>query len=311
MSLLYRRFAWSTRYVYATQPMFFAIRNVATTQDEGFVKPELSRTELKKVDVPFVKTPVERHHPAPIRSEFSGEKPMSSRDLEQLDVGLYSHRKATNWSDFLALGIVRGLRIPVDVFFSKRYMNRAVVLETVAAVPGMVAGVSRHLRSLRQMRHDGGWIVHLLSEAENERMHLMTWMRVCQPNLLERALVGITQAGFFTVFALLYALSPRTAHRVVGYLEEEAIISYTQFLAEIDSGHIPNIDAPDIARWYWNLAPDAKLKDVVMAVRYDEALHRDVNHHLSDRILHRREDLTVPLRQSESGITVTLPRDKV
>ena len=255
----------------------------------------------------LVKTPVERHYPRPIRSEFAGRVPLSSKDLEELPVSLYSHRKPITWSDYFALGVVRALRIPADAFFSKRYLNRAAVLETVAAVPGMVAAMIRHLRSLRRMKHDGGWISHLLTEAENERMHLMTWMRVCQPNILERSLIGGTQAVFFTWFALLYALSPRTAHRVVGYLEEEAIISYTRFLDEIDSGRIPNIDAPDIAKWYWNLQPNAKLRDVVLAIRYDEALHRDVNHHFSDRIFNGKQDLLVPLRQSECGITVKLP----
>jgi len=32
---------------------------------------------------------------------------------------------------------------------------------------------------------------------------------------------------------------------------------------------------------YWNLAPDARLRDVVLVVRGDEAMHRDVNHELS------------------------------
>jgi ubiquinol oxidase len=257
--------------------------------------------------VELVKTPVERHYPRPIRSEFAGRKPLSSKDLEELDCSLYSHRKPVTWSDFVALGIVKALRVPADAFFSKRYLNRAVVLETVAAVPGMVAAMIRHLRSLRRMKHDGGWISHLLNEAENERMHLMTWMRVCQPNILERSLVGATQAAFFSCFALLYALTPRTAHRVVGYLEEEAVISYTLFLQEIDIGRIQNVDAPDIAKWYWNLQPNAKLRDVVLAVRYDEALHRDVNHHFSDRIFNGKQDLLVPLRQSECGLTVTVP----
>lgn len=42
-----------------------------------------------------------------------------------------------------------------------------------APVPGMVGAMQRHLRSLRKMTHDGGFISHLLHEAENERMHLM------------------------------------------------------------------------------------------------------------------------------------------
>ena len=64
-----------------------------------------------------------------------------------------------------------------------------MMLETVAAVPGMVAGMLLHLKSLRLFQHSGGWIRALLEEAENERMHLMTFMEVSKPNFLERALV--------------------------------------------------------------------------------------------------------------------------
>lgn len=37
----------------------------------------------------------------------------------------------------------------------------------------MVAGMLRHLKSLRKMERDNGWINTLLQEAENERMHLV------------------------------------------------------------------------------------------------------------------------------------------
>ena len=149
----------------------------------------------------------------------------------------------------------------------------------------------RHLRSLRQCKHDGGWIHHLLHESENERMHLLTWIKIIEPNLAERMLVTLVQGVFFNAYMLAYLLFPKTCHRFVGYLEEEAVISYTAFLNEIDKGNIENVKAPQIAIDYWNLAPDATLRDVVLAVRLDEAAHRDVNHHLSDRIMSQKEDL--------------------
>lgn len=61
-------------------------------------------------------------------------------------------------------------------------------------------------------------------------MHLMTWMRISQPNWWERSLITLVQGGFYNMFFMLYLISPRTAHRVVGYLEEEAIVSYNSFL---------------------------------------------------------------------------------
>jgi ubiquinol oxidase len=80
------------------------------------------------------------------------------------------------------------------------------------------------------------------------------------------------------VFFVIYVFFPRTAHRIVGYFEEEAVYSYTEYLREIDEGRLPNIAAPQIAIDYWKLSADATLRDVVIAVREDEAKHRDVNH---------------------------------
>ncbi|RKP37499.1 alternative oxidase-domain-containing protein [Dimargaris cristalligena] len=247
--------------------------------------------------------PPELHHaytPQPIRDEFKTDAPLTTADLEQLEIYPTAHREPADWTDRLALTTVKILRKPTDWFFKKKYVHRAVMLETVAAVPGMVGAMLRHLRSLRGLKHDGGWIGHLLHEAENERMHLMTWMRICNPNWFDRTLVLAVQGGFFNLFFALYLITPRVAHRVVGYLEEEAILSYTAFLNEIDAGRIENVAAPEIAVQYWNLDPaTATLRDVVLAVRADEALHRDTNHHFADRIHTHNEDLHQDLHSAD------------
>jgi len=200
------------------------------------------------------------------------------------DVELDVHHATRDWSDRVAYGITRGLRFLADTFFAKRYGNRAIVLETVAAVPGLVGAALVHLRCLRWMRDDAGWIRTLMEEAENERMHLMTFIEIARPNILERALVLVAQAAFFTFFLLLYLLSSRTAHRLVGYFEEQAVISYSQYLHEIDSGRVENVPAPQIAKDYWRLPANARLREVVLAVRADEAGHRDVNHGFADEL---------------------------
>ena len=128
------------------------------------------------------------------------------------------------------------------------------------------------------MRDDEGWIRTLMEEAENERMHLMTFIEIAKPTWFERMVILGVQGVFLVGFSLLYLISAKTAHRVVGYFEEEAVTSYTLYLEEIDEGRSPNVPAPAIARHYWKLADDATLRDVVLVVRADEAHHRDVNH---------------------------------
>jgi len=134
------------------------------------------------------------------------------------------------------------------------------------------------------MKSDHGWIRTLLEEAENERMHLMTFIHIAKPSRLERALVLLAQGVFYNFFFLLYVISPKTAHRVVGYLEEEAIYSYTEYLAGVDNGTYANVPAPRIAIDYWKLATDARLRDVIIAVRADEAHHRDINHEFASKL---------------------------
>lgn len=174
------------------------------------------------------------------------------------------------------------MRYFADTVFARRYGHRAIVLETIAAVPGMVGGALQHLRALRRMESDRGWIRALLDEAENERMHLMTFVHIARPTIFERMLILVAQGVFYNLFFLLYLISSKTAHRLVGYLEEEAVHSYSEYLDGLDRGVHANVPAPGIAIDYWNLPKDARLREVIIAVRADEANHRDVNHGFAD-----------------------------
>ena len=201
--------------------------------------------------------------------------------LDLARVPAVEHAPPAGLGDRVAFALCKAMRFGADLFFRRRYLHRAVVLETVAAVPGMVGATLQHLRSLRVMRGRADMVKVLMEEAENERMHLMAFVDICQPTLAERLLVLLVQGVFFNAFFLLYLLSPAVGHRLVGYFEEEAVVSYTRFLEEIDAGRIANLDIPDFARRYWNLPPDAALRELVVAVRADEQHHRDVNHGLA------------------------------
>jgi hypothetical protein len=230
---------------------------------------------------------------------------------EELKAVEVLHREAKTLGDKLAWGIVRFARWGFDfvsgykhkpipqgqtmtleqlrkggyILDEHQWLNRILFLETLAGVPGMVAATLRHLTSLRRMRRDSGWIHTLLEEAENERMHLMTFMTLRQPSLFFRSMILGAQGVFYNVFFLSYICSPRTCHRFVAYLEEEAVITYTRCIKDLEAGRIPewaDKPAPPIAIDYWRLQPDAKLIDVLYAVRSDETTHRFVNHSLAN-----------------------------
>ena len=215
---------------------------------------------------------------------------------------LQKHYRPENMSDRVALAFTKLLRLVADIFFKKKYGHRAVVLETVAAVPGMVAGMLMHLKSLRKMEDDKGWIKLLLEEAENERMHLMTFIQVAKPTPLERFIIIAAQLVFIIIYSIIYLVSQRTAHRIVGYFEEEAVFSYTDYLNELESGRIKDQPAPKIAIDYWNLPLHSTLKDVVRVVRDDEAGHRDVNHSFANLLNEKKFNKKKLLKQKKQNL---------
>lgn len=196
--------------------------------------------------------------------------------------------KPKNFSDLFALSMTKFFRFVADTFFAKRYGHRAVVLETIAGVPGMVAGMLIHLRSLRKMQTGyGDQIREMLAEAENERMHLMFFIEIAKPNIFERILVILAQGVFMSFYLFMYIFFPKTSHRMIGYFEDEAVKSYTEYLDLVQNGKVMNIRAPQIAIDYYNLKKDARLSDLIISVRADEMHHADVNHSYADNLNQR------------------------
>jgi hypothetical protein len=126
-----------------------------------------------------------------------------SYTVEQMNQVAVAHRETRNWSDKVALLAVRVLRWGLDTvsgykhdkakalhakdpaaaqkkygMTEQQYLTRNIFLESVAGVPGMVAGMLRHLHSMRRMKRDHGWIETLLEESYNERMHLLIFLKV-------------------------------------------------------------------------------------------------------------------------------------
>ena len=190
-----------------------------------------------------------------------------------------------NISDTFALSMTKFFRFIADTFFAKRYGHRAVVLETVAGVPGMVAGVWMHFKSLRKMKVGyGEQIREMLAEAENERMHLMFFIEIAKPNYFERFIVLFSQMIFGLFYLFMYVFFTRTAHRMIGYFEDEAVKSYTEYLEMVESGIVENIPAPKLAISYYGIGSDSKLSDLIRCVRADEEHHSETNHNYADNL---------------------------
>lgn len=231
----------------------------------------------------------------------------------------YEHREPADFSDRFALFLMRMLRKGTDFatgykhdvdlpskvgdanpvsntkpygMSERKWLIRFIFLESVAGVPGMVAGMLRHLHSIRRLKRDNGWIETLLEEAYNERMHLLTFLKMAEPGWFMKFMCLGAQGVFFNSLFLSYLISPRTVHRFVGYLEEEAVLTYTLAIQDLEAGKLPKwqtLQAPDIAINYWEM-PEGKrsMRDLLLYIRADEAKHREVNHTLAN--LHQKDD---------------------
>ncbi|KAJ9134106.1 Alternative oxidase [Pleurostoma richardsiae] len=186
-----------------------------------------------------------------------------------------------------------------------QWLIRFIFLESIAGVPGMVAGMLRHLHSLRRLKRDNGWIETLLEESYNERMHLLTFMKMCEPGWFMKFMLLGAQGVYFNLFFLAYLISPKISHRFVGYLEEEAVHTYSRCIREIDAGLLPKwadpeFKVPELATTYWNMPEGHQtMKDLILYIRADEAVHRGVNHTLGN--LDQKEDPNPFVSELKSG----------
>lgn len=161
---------------------------------------------------------------------------------------------------------------------------RLIILESVAGVPGMLGGMFRHFRSLRQLERDHGFIFTLIEEAENERMHLIVCMSFFEAGPVTRFIVQAGQLALTPFLAGLYVVRPQLLHRFVGYLEETAVHTYTNIVEMTSTPGTQlhtawkDTPAPQAAIDYWQLPADAMWVDCLKRMLADESHHRDVNH---------------------------------
>ena len=77
------------------------------------------------------------------------------------------------------------------------------------------------------------------------------------------------QAVLMPGLFLAYLISPRFCHSLVGYLEEQAVVTYTHLLHEFDAGSFPDLDktASDLAIRYWKFPEGTQWRDIFAAIR--------------------------------------------
>lgn len=215
----------------------------------------------------------------------------SEDEIQQRLDTLHQHRPAT-LSDRIMHGIMWSLYKSFNYITGFTQENtpvkavewRLIVLESFAGVPGFMAAMFRHFRSLRTLQRDHGWIHTLLEEAENERMHLLVCLKMFNANYMTRILVVSAQVFMTPFLTAVYIVHPSAVHRFVGYLEETACLTYANIIHQVETPGTPlhgawaRLAAPPLAKKYWKMSEDAMWVDALKCMFADECNHRDVNH---------------------------------
>ena len=206
----------------------------------------------------------------------------------ECDMGRRSHFKPKTVADRLALWMVRLLAYPRAWIFQDRHTHHLLVLETVAAIPGMVAGALIHFSCLRRIADDKGWIETLIKEAETERRHLLVIREIVEPTFFDRIMIWVGQLLFVVLYFFVYIICPRACHRFVGYLEEDAVDGYDVFLKYLAKHPEEDGVAPQLAHTFWDMPKKAKISDLIQIILQEEMRHRDVNHTFASQLVKKK-----------------------
>lgn len=131
-------------------------------------------------------------------------------------------------------------------------------------------------------------------------MHLLTFMKMAEPGWFMRLMVLGAQGVWCNALFFAYLVSPRTVHRFVGYLEEEAVITYTRQIKDLDAGRLPvweKLQAPQIAIDYWRMPEGHRnMRDLLL---YSTSAHPVLGIAADDNSPRRRGE--APRGQPHSG----------
>lgn len=212
------------------------------------------------------------------------------KDPEKITI---EHHQPKGVRDWVAYGLLNSIIRMFDVLSGfqpnnmteKKWGRHFLFMESISGVPRVIASFVRHLKAIFYKQHDSGAYHHLIQEEENERMHLFLWLTITNAGIFVKTSIALYQVFFAFFFGTMYTLSPRVGHRFLGYLEENIIRSYTLLIRDLEEGKLPNwktMREPKILFEYYELPEDKVFRDLILEVRADEVLHREVNHLMAE-----------------------------
>ena len=176
----------------------------------------------------------------------------AAQTIAELESAELTHVVPSRVSDHVAINSVKALRWFSDKVFRERYIHRSLMLIGIASAPPLAVSITEHFRSLWKGKPPSALRV-AMGEAENHRMHYAVICEIAPPTIIDRIVMTILQIVQFFFFFVISAISPRLAHRMMGYLSEEATVMLTHMVNDIDVGKVIDVDAPALAVDYWGM----------------------------------------------------------
>ena len=203
-----------------------------------------------------------------------------------------THHVPTTPGDYIALYGVRCLRWVAHRTYRDRFLHRSFPLVALAPVFPLTSVVAAHFGGVVRHSHYGP--AHqerssrLLDELHNKEMHYAAMLEFASVRPFDRCFIAVCRALCHVVYAVASLIAPRMGYRFVAYLAEEATVTLTHFVNDIDTGHIADVPATPMCVTYWAMPKGGptggcSLRDVVLRLRTDAMTHRDWNHHRANR----------------------------
>lgn len=166
--------------------------------------------------------------------------------------------------------------------YGERLEAKALVLETLAAIPAIVIGAIRALRAQRR-RTDDALVRDCATEADNEHAHMLAFAAITELTWVDRLVVVMGQPVLAAAFALLHTVSERAAHRLCGHFEEEAMRTYAHHRAAVAAGR-PDPVLGAFACERWSLPMGSRLSALLPILEQEESEHGRRHHEVADAL---------------------------
>lgn len=185
--------------------------------------------------------------------------------------------------DYVVRGFVGFARSVVSALGKHRYVDRALIANTIIASFSMSLAYALHMKAVLRGDPRRDRIEELLGEASAAHFHIIVMQKLGTLKGFAKFVLAILQGLGSLCFRFMVVCSPSLGHRLLGYVYEKSITDYTIWIDAIRKEVAANIPADPLALQYWELLEGSTLVEVLESMRMDNIRSRDREHEYGDK----------------------------